>query len=114
MSVRISGTSLTPAVAEQVGLDESLRGILVIGVTAGGPAEQAGLQGSTQQRARNGQTSIVSAGDVITAIDGLSIDSFDDLSSYLFNNTTAGQTVQLTILRGGAEQTVEVTLEAGS
>ena len=40
--------------------------------------------------------------------------SFDDLSSYLFNNTQVGQKVKLTVLRGGSEQTIEATLQAGS
>jgi len=110
----ISGTALTPSLIQQVGLDANLRGILVVSVTANSPADKAGLQASTQQRSRNGQTAIVTAGDVITAIDGQSVASFDDLTSYLFDNTTVGQTVQLTILRNGAEQKVAVTLAAGS
>jgi S1-C subfamily serine protease len=110
----ISGASLTPALTQQVGLDANMQGILVVSVTANSPADKAGLQASTQQRSRNGQTTIVTAGDVITAIDGQAVTTFDDLTSYLFNNTQVGQVVQLTILRNGAEQTVAVTLEAGS
>lgn len=110
----ISGTTLTPDVAKQVGLDENLRGVLVITVTPNGAADKAGLQGSTQQRARNGQTTLVSAGDVIIAIDDQPVISFDDLSSYLFNNTQVGQKVKLTVLRGGSEQTIEAMLQAGS
>ncbi len=110
----ISGTTLTPSVASQVDLDESQRGVLVITVTAGGPADKAGVQASTQQRSRNGQTSLVTAGDVITAIDDQPVITFEDLSSYLFNNTQVGQKVKLTVLRGGMEKTLEVTLEAGS
>ncbi len=110
----ISGATLTPALAQQVGLDANLQGILVVTITANGPADKAGIQASTQQRSRNGQTSVVTAGDVITAIDGQAMTSFDELTSYLFNNTQVGQTVQLTILRGGAQQTVAVTLEASA
>lgn len=108
----ISGTTLTPAIARKVGLDESLRGALVITVTPRGPAAKAGLQGSTEQRSRSGQSTLVSAGDVITAIDGQSIQSFDELASYLFNYTEVGQTVQLTILRDDKEMTLPVTLAA--
>ena len=110
----ISGTSLTPSLTQQVGLDANLQGILVLSVNANSPADKAGLQASTQQRSRNGQTAIVTAGDVITAIDGQAVTTFDDLTSYLFDNTAVGQTVELTILRNGAEQKVAVTLAAGS
>lgn len=109
----ISGAALTPALARQAGLDENLKGILVVTVIPGSPAEKAGLKASTQQRTRSGQA-ILTAGDVITAIDGQAIRTFDDLSSYLFNQTQVDQTVRLTILRDGAERTVAVTLEAGS
>ncbi len=109
-----SGATLTPAVAQQVGLAENLQGILVLTVTANGPADKAGIQASTQQRSRNGQTTVITAGDVITAIDGQVVTTFDELTSYLFNNTEIGQTVQLTILRNGTQQTVAVTLEATS
>jgi S1-C subfamily serine protease len=33
----------------------------------------------------------------------------DDLSSYLFLHTTSGQTITLSILRGGKQMTVKVT-----
>jgi S1-C subfamily serine protease len=111
----ISGATLTSSIAEQAGLDEDLQGILIISVTANGPADQAGLIASTQtqQRSRNGQTTTtVSGGDVITAIDGNSIATFEDLTSYLFNFTEVGQTVSLTIVRDGVEQIIPVTLQA--
>lgn len=108
----ISGTTMTPDVAQQVGLDESLKGVLVVSISANSPAEKAGLKPSTQERSRDGQTTVVTAGDVITAIDGSAVTSFDELTSYLFNNTEVGQTVNLTIVRDGAEQTLAVTLTA--
>jgi S1-C subfamily serine protease len=51
-------------------------------------------------------------GDVITAIDGTPVLSFDDLLIYLSLNTSPGQTVTLTILRGGETLDVQVTLVA--
>ncbi|TLN13779.1 PDZ domain-containing protein [bacterium] len=110
----ISGATLTPSVAQQVGLPESQQGVLVLTVSANGPAAKAGLQASTQQYTRNGQAVTVTAGDVITAIDGQAVTSFDDLTSYLFNNTQVGQSVELTILRAGVAQTLTLTLEAGN
>jgi 2-alkenal reductase len=51
-------------------------------------------------------------GDVITAIDGQAVKRFEDMVSYLFNNTAVGQTVELTVLRAGNEETVELILGA--
>jgi S1-C subfamily serine protease len=51
-------------------------------------------------------------GDVITAIDGQPVKNFDDIVAYLARSTNVNQTVTLTILRDGKEQTVKVTLSA--
>ena len=102
--IGISGTTLTPDLAQQMNLPINTHGVLVATVTPGGPAAQAGLQGGNQTTGLGG--------DVITAINGQSIQRFEDLSSYLFNNTKVGQTVNLTILRNGQQQTVQLTLQA--
>jgi S1-C subfamily serine protease len=70
------------------------RGVLVQTVVQGGPAAKAGLR----------------SGDVIVAIDDTAIQGMDDLIVYLADNTSVGQKVSLTVLRGGAERTIEVTL----
>mgnify|MGYP005851211809 FL=1 len=105
----ISGTSLNPDLAKAMGLDANQRGALVGEVTAGGPADKAGLKGSDRQVTIDGQNVRV-GGDVIVAIDGQPIKTFDDLVSYLVRATSAGQKVTLTVLRGGKEQNVTVTL----
>jgi S1-C subfamily serine protease len=109
----ISGLSLTPDVAEQAGLSRDQKGILIMDLLSAGPAERAGMIASTQQRAANG-TAQITAGDVIVPVDGQPVNSFNDLSSYLFNNTEVGQDVTVTVLRGGTEQTLTVTLGSGS
>jgi serine protease Do len=107
----ISGTTLTSDLAKAMGLNENQRGALVIDVTPNGPADKAGLRGSDRQVTINGATARV-GGDVITAIDDQPVRRFDDLVSYLATSTSVGQKVTLTILRGGKEQKVEVTLGA--
>ena len=64
-------------------------------IIAGGPADKAGLK----------------AGDIITKIDDTAIDQNNSLSS-LINKHKVGDKVTLTILRGGKEQTITVTLGA--
>ncbi|HEX7976789.1 MAG TPA: trypsin-like peptidase domain-containing protein, partial [Anaerolineales bacterium] len=109
--IGISGTNLNPDLAAAMKLPEGQRGALVEEVTAGGPAEKAGLQGSTQQATINGQATTV-GGDVITAIDGQDIRSIDALIAYLFSHTEVGQKITVTFLRGGEQKTAEVTLGA--
>ena len=51
-------------------------------------------------------------GDVITAIDGQPVNTFDDILVYLSLETSPGQTVVLTILRDG--QYEDVSLQLGT
>ena len=107
----ISGTSLNSELATAMDLADDQRGVLVAEVVAGGPADAAGLLGSDQQVDLNGQQVAV-GGDVIVGIDGQPVAEFEDLVTYLARNTSAGDRVELTLLREGREQTVEVTLAA--
>ena len=91
----ISGGSITPQLAEAQSVPANVFGVWVSGVTENGPAAAAGLQ----------------EGDIVTAMDGQAVRSFDDLVSYLFNNTTPGQEVTLTFVRDGSEQTVTATIQ---
>ena len=68
-------------------------GVYVVEVVKGGPAERAGLQ----------------SGDRIVSIDGTEIASKDDLGT-LMQKHAAGDTLNITIARGGQMQTVSVTL----
>jgi serine protease Do len=104
----IAGETLTPQINQQMNLSQNQTGVLVEQVQAGSPADQAGLQGSFKPVLINGQRVLI-GGDIITAVDGKSVSSFEDLLSFL-QNTKPGQQVSLTILRNGAEQKLNVTL----
>ncbi len=105
----LSGMTLTPDVAKAMNLNASQRGVLVITVVDNGPSAKAGLKPSNTQATVSGAQVNV-GGDVITAINGQAVKRFEDLTSYLLSQTQPGQTVTLTVLRGGQEQTVKVTL----
>jgi 2-alkenal reductase len=107
----ISGVTLTPDLVQEANLPENQQGVLVVEVSSGSPAEKAGLRGGSQGSSANNQ-SVPMGGDVITAIDGQVVTRFEDLVSYLFNQTEVGQTVKLTVLRGGQQQTLDLTLGA--
>ena len=109
--IGISGTDLTPELAEAMDMDTTQRGALVIDVSSGTPAETAGLQGSDRTATINGQDARI-GGDVITAVDGNAINDFEDLTAYLARYTNVGQTIEITYLRDGQENTSSLTLAA--
>jgi serine protease Do len=107
----LSGTSLVPELAQAMNLEPDQRGALVVTVTPGGPADKAGIQGSDRQVTIEDQQVPV-GGDVITAIDGQSVNDFEDLVAYLVDHTEVDQKVTLTVLREGKEKDITVTLAA--
>ncbi len=100
--------SINPDMAQQLSLPVQ-HGVLIQSVTPGGPADKAGLKGSTQRATYNGRP-IQVGGDIIVAIDGHDVRTFDDVITYLAKFTKVGQIVQLSIIRGTAPQTVKLTL----
>jgi S1-C subfamily serine protease len=72
---------------------ESMQGIAVTGVTAGGPAEKAGIR----------------TGDVIRKVNGVEIKGFDDLARTL-KDVYSGDKVKLEVKRGGETKEIEVVL----
>jgi S1-C subfamily serine protease len=103
-----SDSDLTLADIEVLGLN-TYTGAYVSSVTPGGPADQAGIQGGSQPTNLEG---VEAGGDIITAIDGQPIDTFDELLSYLTTNKSPGETVVLTVLRDG--QTMDITVTLGT
>jgi S1-C subfamily serine protease len=93
---------------EALGLN-SYTGAYVTSVTPGGPADQAGIRGGSQPTNIEG---LQAGGDIVTAIDGIPVATFDDLLSYLTTSKSPGDTVVLTILREG--QTMDVTVTLGA
>lgn len=107
----VSGVSLYPELADSMKLKSDQHGALVVEVVPGGPADTAGLHGSDRQVEIDG-IQARTGGDVITAIDGKPVKTFDDLVTYLAQATTVNQKVSLTVLRQGKEETISVTLAA--
>jgi serine protease Do len=105
----ISGTDMTPDIAQAMNLPSDTRGALIETVVAGEPAANAGLQASNTEVTINGVQGTV-GGDIITAIDGQTINNMSDVIAYLAIHTQVGQTVTMTILRNGQTQSVQVTL----
>jgi S1-C subfamily serine protease len=100
----ISGTSLTPELADQLGLPHDFKGVVISSVTPGGPADIAGIHGSTKNNAPSG--------DVATAIDGHAVKRIDDIIFYIEEQTSVGDTVVITIQRDGQSHDINVTLQS--
>ena len=105
----ISGTALTPEIAQAVGLTPDTRGFLVIEVAAGGPADKAGIQGGYKIDNIDGRE-IALGGDIIVGIDNRTVTTLENVLTYLGNEKHAGDTVQLNILRDGSNSQASVIL----
>ena len=104
----VSALNVNIAIADAIGLDKP-QGVLLVNVTEGSPAEQAGLMGADQEIMLEGQT-IPIGGDVITGIDGVATIRMTDLVVYMERNTSPGDVVVFEIIRSGEERNIEVTL----
>ncbi len=98
---------LTLVQQEALGLPQST-GVYVLEVAPNSPAAKAGLRGARQNN--NSENSPPKGGDLIIAINEKPVRDFNDLISYLTMHTSPGDTVTLTILRGGEEIQLDLTL----
>lgn len=103
----ISGASITPDLARAVNLPVS-SGALVQDVVKGGPADKAGIQGGNTAATINGANFSL-GGDIITKINGKRIASMDEVVN-IVNAAKPGNTLDITVLRGGSAKTFTVTL----
>ena len=115
----ISGVDMTYQLAQESKTNITY-GVLVEQVTSGSPADKASIKGGTtlvsviDTECTYGPSSnqCLIGGDIIVSANGTRLISFDALSSYLEENTVAGQIIILGIVRDGALMNVTVTLGA--
>lgn len=82
-------------------------GIYITAVSAGSPAEKAGIKAGTDLV--NSSTP-PAGGDLIVSIDGKPVIQYDDLLAYLITQKSPGETITLGIIRDGNPMDVQVTL----
>jgi S1-C subfamily serine protease len=109
----VESLGLTPERAQafrDAGMDVPVdKGLLMIEVVPGGPADRAGIRGG-DRIVQLGNVRLPLGGDIITAINGEAVDDLQELTVYLETQTQVGDTVEVTIFRGSVEQNVRVTL----
>ncbi|MCX7706502.1 MAG: trypsin-like peptidase domain-containing protein [Anaerolineae bacterium] len=112
----IRGQTYSPAWAEALGFSADVRGAYVMEVVSGGPAGRAGLRGATTPTdvilglSAAGPVYLQGGGDLIIAIDGQPVKTFDDILVYLENYKSPGDKVELTVLRAGSRGEVKITV----
>jgi S1-C subfamily serine protease len=103
----VSGTSVTPDIAKQIGLPKNYKGVFVTTLVKDGPAQKAGLQEATYNAKQE-----LKGGDIITALDGHQIRNIDDLVIYLADNKKVGDSVVIEIHRDNSVIELTTILQA--
>jgi S1-C subfamily serine protease len=103
-----AGVDMTYEIAKAMGVNVTY-GWLITQVTSDGPAANAGLRGGTKQVSIAGEY-VVIGGDIVIAINEVRITNMDALSAYLEENTSPGQTINVTIVRSNQTLNIAVTL----
>jgi 2-alkenal reductase len=106
----LAGTDGLPlSVLQSLNL-QTTTGVYVTDVTAGGPADKAGVKAGTTPTNISGYQGLMAGGDVIVGVDGQTVQTFDQLERYLVLNKVPGDTVTLTVLRGSQKVDLPLTL----
>ncbi len=101
-------SNISLALQEALELPRST-GVYVSDVIAGGPAEKAGLQGGSVPTQAAGY---YKGGDLIIAVDGISVKDFSEMFNYIVVNKNVGDVVVFTVIRNGQEKDISLTVEA--
>jgi S1-C subfamily serine protease len=99
--------TLTSDLAQDNGIPLDIKGVYVDRITQNGPADKAGIHGSTTDQYLKKHL-----GDVIIAVDGHNITKRDDLLNYIGQNKIAGNNITLTVYRNGHPIDLKATLTA--
>ena len=102
----VSASSLTSKLTENFeNLSRDFKGVYVDSITKDGPADKAGLRGSTTDQYGDKHGT-----DIITAVDNHNVTYMEDLVSYLDENKKPGEKLNLTVLRNQSYLDVGVLL----
>jgi len=102
----VSASTLTSKLTENFeNLSRDFKGVYVDSITKDGPADKAGLRGSTTDQYGDKHGT-----DIITAVDKHNVTYMEDLVSYLDENKKPGEKLNLTVLRNQSYLDIGVLL----
>jgi S1-C subfamily serine protease len=107
--IGLTSATLTSDLVETINgsLPPNFKGVYVDLIKKNGPADKAGIHGSTID-----QYSMKHSGDIITAVDGHAVNRSEDLISYIDDHKSAGDSVTFTVYRNGHALNLNTTLAA--
>ncbi len=106
----VSGSDITPEIAEALGLSEA-RGFLVVDVVANSPAAKAGIKGGSNARMISIDNRPVKlGGDIIVGVDDIQVRKISDILVYLQREKSVNDTITLHVIRDGRELSIDVVL----
>jgi S1-C subfamily serine protease len=88
----VAGQDMSYNTAQDIGASVTY-GWRITSVNSGGPSD-----------------GVLQASDIVIALNGIPIRNNDDLASYLEEKTLPGQVISITVVRGGSQENVSVTL----
>ena len=107
--IGITGMDLHTNLKKALEIDSEIKGVMIVDVVKGSPADLGGLLGYTGTVSGN-DNSYPSGGDILTAINTIPIKSMSDLLSLLFSDYSPGDSVTFTILRDSNSIDLDITL----
>ena len=107
--IGITGMDLNPNLKKALAIDSNIKGVMIVDVVKGSPADLGGLSGYTGTVSDN-VNSYPSGGDILTAINTIPIKSMSDLLSLLFSDYSPGDSITFTILRDSDSLDLDITL----
>ena len=107
--IGITGMDLNTNLKKALEIDSEIKGVMIVDVVKGSPADLGGLLGYTGTVSGN-YNSYPSGGDILTAINTIPIKSMSDLLSLLFSDYSPGDLVTFTILRDSNSIDLDITL----
>ena len=107
--IGITGMDLNTNLKKALEIDSEIKGVMIVDVVKGSPADLGGLLGYTGTISDN-DNSYPSGGDILTAINSIPIKSMSDLLTLLFSDYSPGDSVTFTILRDSSSFDLDITL----
>ena len=107
--IGITGMDLNPNLKKALAIDSNIKGVMIVDVVKGSPADLGVLLGYTGTVSDN-YNSYPSGGDILTAINTIPIKSMSDLLTLLFSDYSPGDSVTFTILRDSGSLDLDITL----